>query len=91
MLTMMMLTGGVRVHMICKVVSNKLHQDLQKLHHTCFAAKKRGSQRSPRDLVDLQAHEAGQEGDALEGQDTPAEISPRHICVRSCLSVNMLV
>ena len=60
-------------------------------HMPSFAAKKRGSQRSPRDLVDLQAHEAGQEGDALEGQDTPAEISPRHICVRSCLSVKMLV
>ena len=83
LMMMMMLTGGVRVHMICKVVSNKLQQDLFHTHMPSFAAKKRGSQRSPRDLVDLQAHEAGQEGDALQGQDPPAKVPPRHICVRT--------
>ena len=46
------------------------------------SAKKRGGQRAPRDLADLQAHEAGQEGDALKSENPPAQVSPRHICVR---------
>ena len=46
------------------------------------SAKKRGGQRAPGDLADLQAHEAGQEGYALKSENPPAQVSPRHICVR---------
>ena len=39
------------------------------------------SQRAEGDLVDIQAHQAGEEDHALPGQDPPEEVPPGHLCV----------
>ena len=52
----------------------------------CVSVEERCCQRAEGDLADIQTHQAGQENHSLQGQNSPEEVPPRHLCVSSPLS-----
>ena len=67
------------------VAEGEKYKKTTRVTHFVFAAEKRRGERAARDLADLQAHKACEEGDALKSENAPAQVSPRHLCVRSYL------